>query len=312
MFYGRSFLTLMDYSSEEIGELINIAARLKKDKKAGIRKRYLDGRNIALIFEKTSTRTRCAFAVAAADLGAHSDYLGKSEIQLGSKESVEDTARVLGRMYDAIEFRGFLHKHAELLARYSGVPVFNGLTDDEHPTQALADLMTINERFGALKGARLAYAGDGRNNVANALMTASAKMGLDYVVITPESLAPPPVLLEKCRAEAAKSGAKITVTSDLSAVSGANAVYTDVWTSMGEEAKKEERRALLSPYQVNAALMSTACKNAVFLHCLPAVKGEEVTEDVFEGGQSAVFDEAENRLHTIKAVILTHMVKDYA
>ena len=301
---GRNLLTLKDYTKEEIIFLIDFADKVKAEKKAGVFKKRMANKNIALIFEKPSTRTRCAFAVACYDEGANCEYLGKTEIQLGHKESVEDTARVLGRMFDGIEFRGFSHRHVELLAEYSGVPVWNGLTDDDHPTQALADLMTTREQFGKLEGVKLVYIGDGRNNVANALMIAAAKVGMDFVVVAPKELYPNDGLVAECKGFASKSGAKIEITESLDGVNGADAVYTDVWVSMGEEAKAAERVRLLTPYQVNSGLMARANDNAIFLHCLPAVKGNEVTEEVFESFSKIVFDEAENRMHTIKAVML--------
>jgi ornithine carbamoyltransferase len=297
---NRHLLTLKDYTKDEITYLLDFADALKAEKKAGIYKKRLVNKNIALIFEKPSTRTRCAFAVACYDEGASCEYLGKSEIQLGHKESVEDTARVLGRMFHGIEFRGFSHEHVEILAERGGVPVWNGLTDDDHPTQALADLMTIREKFGTLDGIRAVYVGDGRNNVANALMVACAITGVNLTVISPKELQPDVSLLIKCIA----LGGNVKATDDITAANGANVVYTDVWASMGEEGKAAERIRLLTPYRVDYKLMKKADPNAIFLHCLPAVKGNEVTEDVFEGPQSLVFDQAENRLHTIKAVML--------
>lgn len=303
---GRSFLTLKDFTPEEIGYLLQLSADLKAKKRMGIRGNLLSGKNIALIFEKPSTRTRCAFTVACIDEGAHPEYLGKNDIQLGHKEDVKDTARVLGRMFDGIEFRGFKQSVVEELARYSGVPVWNGLTDTYHPTQILADFLTIQENFGRLKGIRLVYCGDGRNNMANSLMIGSAKMGVHFVIAAPKSLWPESELVETCQAIARETGATIEFTENaIAAVKDADAIYTDVWASMGEEDKMAERVALLSPYQVNAALMAaTGKEGTIFLHCLPAVKGKEVTEDVFESRNSKVFDEAENRLHTIKAVMV--------
>ena len=303
---GRSFLTLKDFSSEEIGYLLQLSADLKAKKRMGIKGNSLEGKNVALIFEKPSTRTRCAFTVACVDEGAHPEYLGKNDIQLGHKEDVKDTARVLGRMFDGIEFRGFKQSVVEELACFSGVPVWNGLTDTYHPTQILADFLTIQENFGRLKGIRLVYCGDGRNNMANSLMIGSAKMGLHFVIAAPKSLWPESELVETCQAIAKETGATIEFMEDaLAAVKNADAIYTDVWASMGEEDKMAERVALLSPYQVNAKLMASTGKDeTIFLHCLPAVKGKEVTEDVFESRSSKVFDEAENRLHTIKAVMV--------
>ena len=301
---GRSFLTLMDFTPSEIDYLLNLSADLKAKKRAGIRGNTLAGKNIALLFEKSSTRTRCAFTVACNDEGAFPEYLNKNDIQLGSKEDVKDTARVLGRMFDGIEFRGFSQKVVEDLAKYSGVPVWNGLTDIDHPTQVLADFLTLRENFGKLRGLKLVYLGDGRNNMSNALMIGCAKMGIDYVISTPKELEPDKNLLAKCRDIAEHSS--ITVINDpKEAVKGADAVYTDVWVSMGEEALKEERYRLLGGWQVNTDIMNAAGKDTtIFLHCLPAVKGAEVTEEVFESERSKVFDEAENRMHTIKAVMV--------
>ncbi len=302
---GRNFITLKDYSPEEIGYLLELAADLKAKKKQGITGNSLKGKNIALIFEKPSTRTRCSFVVAAVDEGAHPEYLGKDDIQLGHKESVEDTARVLGRVFDGIEFRGFKHKTVEDLAKYAGVPVWNGLTDDYHPTQILADLLTMKEHFGYLKGLRFVYAGDGRNNMANSLMIGMSKMGVHFTILAPESLWPKNELVELCQGYAAESGSTITLTEDADAVKDADTIYTDVWCSMGEEDKAAQRITLLKPYQVNKELMEKTGKDTtIFMHCLPAVKGNEVTEEVFESGASVVFDEAENRMHTIKAVMV--------
>lgn len=302
---GRSFITLKDYTPEEILYLLDLAADLKEKKQQGITGESLKGKNIALIFEKPSTRTRCAFTVGAADEGGIPTYLSGNEIQLGHKESIEDTARVLGRMFDGIEFRGFKQEHVEALAKYSGVPVWNGLTDEYHPTQILADLLTMREHFGYLKGLKFVYLGDGRNNMANSLMIGCAKMGVDFVIIAPESLQPKKELTGLCGEYAEESGASITVTDDIEAVSGADVLYTDVWASMGEEDKAAERIKLLAPYQVNKELMEgTGKEGTIFMHCLPAVKGNEVTEEVFESDASVVFDEAENRLHTIKAVMV--------
>ena len=301
---GRSFLTLKDFTPDEIRYLVNLAAELKAKKKNGIKGHTLDGKNIALIFEKPSTRTRCAFTVAANDEGGLPTYLSGNEIQLGHKESVEDTARVLGRMFDGIEFRGFRHSHVELLAKYSGVPVWNGLTDDYHPTQVLADLLTIQEHFEYFEGLKFVYIGDGRNNMANSLMIGCAKVGIDFVLIAPSELWPMRSLVRTCQEYAEASGATITISDDTNAVEGADVIYTDVWISMGEEEKTDERKALLHKYQVNRKLMQKTKKDTtIFMHCLPAVKGYEVTEDVFESPASVVFDEAENRLHTIKAVM---------
>lgn len=302
---GRNFITLKDYTPEEIGYLLDLAAGLKARKKQGITGNSLKGKNIALIFEKPSTRTRCSFVVAAVDEGAHPEYLGKDDIQLGHKESVEDTARVLGRIFDGIEFRGFQHKTVEDLAKYAGVPVWNGLTDEYHPTQILADLLTMKEHFGYLKGLRFVYTGDGRNNMANSLMIGMSKMGVHFTILAPESLWPKKDLVDLCQGYAKMSGSTITLTEDTDAVKDADAIYTDVWCSMGEEDKAAERIALLKPFQVNKELMKKTGKDTtIFMHCLPAVKGNEVTEEVFESGVSVVFDEAENRMHTIKAVMV--------
>ena len=302
---GRNFITLKDFSPEEITCLLDLAEKKKQDKKKGILGHSMQGKNIALLFEKPSTRTRCAFVVGCNDEGAHPEYLGKVDIQLGHKESVEDTARVLGRMFDGIEFRGFKHSTVEALAKYAGVPVWNGLTDEYHPTQILADLLTMREHFGYLKGLNFVYAGDGRNNMANSLMIGMSKMGVNFTIIAPKVLWPAEELVELCRGYAAEAGSTVTISEDTDAVAGADVIYTDVWASMGEEAKTAERVALLRPYQVNAALMKKTGKDStVFLHCLPAVKGNEVTEEVFESPASLVFDEAENRMHTIKAVMV--------
>ena len=302
---GRSFLTLKDFTPEEILYLLDLAADLKAKKKQGITGNSLKGKNIALIFEKPSTRTRCAFTVGAADEGGNPTYLAGNEIQLGHKESIEDTARVLGRMFDGIEFRGFKQEHVEALARYSGVPVWNGLTDEYHPTQILADLLTMREHFGYLKGLKFVYLGDGRNNMANSLMIGCSKVGVDFAIVAPEALWPTEELIALCQGYAKESGSSITVTDDVNGVEGADVLYTDVWASMGEEDKAAERIAMLKPYQINQELMERTGKDTtIFLHCLPAVKGNEVTEDVFESKASVVFDEAENRLHTIKAVMV--------
>ncbi len=302
---GRNFLTLKDFTPEEITWLLDLAEKKKQDKKNGVTGTSLKGKNIALLFEKPSTRTRCAFTVGARDEGGQPEYLGKDDIQLGHKESVKDTARVLGRMFDGIEFRGFKHSTVEELARYSGVPVWNGLTDEYHPTQILADLLTMREHFGHLKGLNFVYAGDGRNNMANSLMIGMTKMGVNFTIIAPESLWPADELVALCRGYAEASGASVTITADTDLVRGADVIYTDVWASMGEEAKTAERVALLKPYQVNAELMKKTGKDTtVFMHCLPAVKGYEVTEEVFEANADIVFEEAENRMHTIKAVMV--------
>lgn len=302
---GRSFLTLKDFTPGEIGYLLDLAKELKEKKKKGILGTSLKGKNIALIFEKPSTRTRCAFTIGCVDEGAHPEYLGTNDIQLGGKESVEDTARVLGRMFDGIEFRGFKHEHVEMLAKYSGVPVWNGLTDDYHPTQILADFLTMREHLGELKGLNFVYLGDGRNNMANSLMIGCGKMGVNFTIIAPKALWPNEDLVELCKGYASESGAGINLTESTEGVVGADVLYTDVWCSMGEEDKAVERIAILKPYQINSELMKkTGKESTIFMHCLPAVKGKEVTEEVFESTQSVVFDEAENRMHTIKAVMV--------
>ncbi|MBO0958992.1 ornithine carbamoyltransferase [Neobacillus sp. MM2021_6] len=321
-FNGKSFLCEKDFSKEEFVYLIDLAMKLKDEKKHGITHRHLEGKNIALLFEKPSTRTRCAFTVACTDLGAHPEYLGKDDIQLGKKESVEDTAKVLGRMFDGIEFRGFEHKKVEMLAEHSGVPVWNGLTDLWHPTQTLADFLTVKENFGRLEGIKFVYVGDGRNNVANSLLVGGALVGMDVRICAPESLFPAPEIVELARELAERSGGRVTVTADVEeGVSGADVIYTDVWVSMGEEAKFAERIALLSPYQVTMDMVKmTGNDNMIFLHCLPAFHDQEtrygkdifekhglaemeVTDEVFRSEHSKVFDQAENRMHTIKAVM---------
>ena len=303
--HGRNFLTLKDFTPDEILYLIQLAKDLKDKKKQGITGNSLAKKNIALIFEKPSTRTRSSFTVGCLDEGGHPEYLGRDDIQLGHKETVEDTARVLGRMFDGIEFRGFKQDTVEKLAKYSGVPVWNGLTDDYHPTQILADLMTMYEHFGYVKGLNFVYVGDGRNNMANSLMIGMSKMGVNITILAPKSLWPKEELVELCRGYAKESGSTVTITDELSSVSGADAIYTDVWASMGEEDKAAERIAILKPYQVNREMMALTGKDTtIFLHCLPAVRGNEVTEEVLEGPQSLVFDEAENRMHTIKAVMV--------
>lgn len=302
---GRSFLTLKDFTPEEITYFIDLAANLKAKKKQGIIGDSLKGKNIALLFEKPSTRTRCSFTIGCIDEGGHPEYLGKDDIQLGHKESVMDTARVLGRMFDGIEFRGFKQDTVEKLAKYSGVPVWNGLTDDYHPTQILADFLTLKEQFGTLKGLKLVYVGDGRNNMANSLMIGSTKLGIHFTILAPKSLWPKDELVDLCKGYAKVSGSQIEITDDIQAVEGADAIYTDVWCSMGEEDKAAERVALLKPYQVNDEMFKMTKKDStIFLHCLPAVKGNEVTEELFERFADVVFDEAENRMHTIKAVMV--------
>ena len=309
--FGRHFLTLKDFSREEIEYLLDLAAKLKDEKKKGITGDRLKGKNIALLFEKPSTRTRCAFVVGARDEGAFPEYLGKDDIQLGHKESVADTARVLGRMFDGIEFRGFKHSTVEELAKYAGVPVWNGLTDEYHPTQILADLLTMKEHFGKNEGLNFVYIGDGRNNMANSLMIGMTKLGVNMTVLTPKSLQPSKDLFELCEGYANSSGAKLIISENVDVVKDADVIYTDVWASMGEEDKAKERIELLRPYQVNKELMKkTGKESTIFMHCLPAVKGYEVTEDVFESAKSVVFDEAENRMHTIKAVMVATLGKE--
>jgi ornithine carbamoyltransferase len=316
----RSLLTLLDVSDTEMLDLISLAMALKARRRAGVRGDLLHRRQIALIFEKSSTRTRCASSVAVREEGGSAEYLARNDIHLGSKESVADTARVLGRMFDGILFRGFSQRVVEDLARYSGVPVWNGLTDDYHPTQVLADLMTIQENFGRLRGLTLAYVGDGRNNVANSLMIGCAKAGVNFVNCTPPELMPAAELVEQTRAIAARNGATITIGHDpLASVRGANVLYTDVWVSMGEEDQKASRLSLLAPYQVNARLVAATGNRGdglIFLHCLPAFHDDqtavtretgalEVSDEVFEAPYSKVFDQAENRMHTIKALMVS-------
>lgn len=308
--FGRHFLTLKDFSREEIEYLLDLAAKLKDEKKKGITGDRLKGKNIALLFEKPSTRTRCAFVVGARDEGAFPEYLGKDDIQLGHKESIADTARVLGRMFDGIEFRGFKHSTVEELAKYAGVLVWNGLTDEYHPTQILADLLTMKEHFGKIEGLNFVYVGDGRNNMANSLMIGMTKLGVNMTVLAPKSLQPSKELISLCEGYAKSSGSKLLISDNTDAVNDADVIYTDVWASMGEEDKAKERIELLRPYQVNTELMKkTGKESTIFMHCLPAVKGYEVTEDVFESAKSVVFDEAENRMHTIKAVMVATLGK---
>ena len=304
-FKGRSLLNWIDWTPEEIETLLNLAIQVKEEAHKGeIHQRFL-GKTIALIFEKRSTRTRSSFETAFGEEGGHPVFMSTDDIQLGGKESVKDTARVLGRMFSAIEFRGFKQEHVEQLAAFSGIPVINGLTDDFHPTQALADIMTLKENFGHLKGLHLAYCGDGRNNVARSLMPICAKMGINFSIFSPKELFPDSKITEICEPFAKKSGAKIQISDKMDIVSGADCLYTDVWVSMGEEALKEQRIKLLSPFQINTKLMAaTGKKDTIFMHCLPAVKGQEVTEEVFESSASRVWDEAENRKHTIKAIML--------
>lgn len=324
---GKSFLKLLDYTPEEMEYLINLASELKAKKKAGIPHKLCEGKNIALIFEKTSTRTRCAFEVAAADLGMHPVYLDPSGSQIGKKESIPDTARVLGRMFDGIEYRGFGQEIVEELAEYAGVPVWNGLTNEFHPTQILADFLTVKEHFGKLKGIKLVYMGDARFNMGNSLMVGCAKMGMNFVACAPKEYFPDQKLIDECNEIANATGATLQFIEDpMEATKGADVIYTDVWVSMGEPAYVwAERIEKLSPYQVNKALMDNAGEQCCFMHCLPAfhdlktVVGRdiyekfgidcmEVTHEVIEGEKSIVFDEAENRMHTIKAVMLATLV----
>ena len=319
---GRHFLKLLDFTPEEIEYLLDLAADLKERKKKGIRVDYLASKNIVLIFEKTSTRTRCSFETAAHDLGMGCTYLDPSASQIGKKESIADTARVLGRMYEGIEYRGFEQERVETLAKYAGVPVWNGLTNEFHPTQILADMLTIRERFGCLKGLKFVYMGDARYNMGNSLMVGCAKLGLHFVACAPEKYFPDKQLVETCKAIAQENGGSITLESDVEkAVAGANVLYTDVWVSMGEpDGVWAERIADLTPYRVTMSVMNMASPDAVFMHCLPAfhdlgttvgkqihekfgITEMEVTDEVFESERSIVFQEAENRMHTIKAVM---------
>jgi ornithine carbamoyltransferase len=306
---GRSLLTWLDYTEAEIRFLLDLAKQVKAETRRGETHQRFLGKTLALLFEKRSTRTRCAFETAFGEEGGYPVFLSTEDIHLGAKESIEDTARILGRMFSAIQFRGFKQSTAETLAAYSGVPVYNGLTDTFHPTQALADIMTLEEQCKTVKGKKLCFVGDGRNNVARSLMVICSKLGVHFTVITPAGLNPDPALLTTCTALAGSSGSAIRITSDIQEVKGADALYTDVWASMGEEAQKEERVRLLSPYQVNQALMGKTGRNdTIFLHCLPAIKGEEVTAEVIDGPQSRAWDEAENRKHTIKAIMLATLL----
>lgn len=319
---GRHFLTLKDYTPEEILYLLDLSAELKRKKKAGIPVDNYRGKNVALIFEKTSTRTRCSFEVAAHDLGMGTTYLDPSGSQIGKKESIADTARVLGRIYDGIEYRGYGQEIVEELAKHAGVPVWNGLTNEYHPTQMLADMLTVKEQLGRLKGVKLVYMGDARYNMGNSLMIVCAKLGLHFVACAPEKYFPDKELVAECQEYAKASGGTITLTEDVAAgTKDADVIYTDVWVSMGEpDAVWEERIRELSPYKVTADVMKNAGEQAIFLHCLPAfhdlktkigsemaerfgITDMEVTDEVFESPQSRVFDEAENRMHTIKAVM---------
>ncbi len=319
---GKSFLKLLDFTPAEITGLIDLAAELKQQKKAGVPHRLCEGKSIALVFEKTSTRTRCAFEVAAADLGMHPVYLDPTGSQIGKKESIADTARVLGRMFDGIEYRGFGQEIVEELAKYAGVPVWNGLTNEFHPTQILADFLTVREHFGTLAGKKLVYMGDARYNMGNSLMVGCAKMGMHFVACAPKAYFPNDALVATCREIAKETGAVIELIEDpMTAVKGADVIYTDVWVSMGEPAEVwKERIEALTPYRVTKSLMDAAGEQCRFMHCLPAfhdlntITGRqiyeqfgidcmEVTDEVFESSQSIVFDEAENRMHTIKAVM---------
>jgi len=319
---GKSYLKLLDFTSAEIRYLLELSKDFKSMKRSGVPHKYLDGKNIVLLFEKTSTRTRCSFEVAGRDLGMGVTYLDPGSSQMGKKESIPDTARVLGRMYDGIEYRGYSQQLVEELARYAGVPVWNGLTDQFHPTQMLADLLTIEEKLGRLKGVNFTYMGDARNNMGNSLMVACAKMGLNFTACAPKALFPAQELVDTCRAIAAENGCTVTLTEDVKeGTANADVIYTDIWVSMGEpEGVWAERISLLTPYQVNAAAMKNAKDTAIFMHCLPSfhdtrttigaeiaqkfgISEMEVTDEVFEGKQSVVFDEAENRMHTIKAVM---------
>ena len=319
---GRHFLTLLDYTPAEIRYLLDMSKEFKNMKRNGVPHKYLEGKNIVLLFEKTSTRTRCSFEVAGMDLGCGVTYLDPGSSQMGKKESIADTARVLGRMYDGIEYRGFSQELVGELARYAGVPVWNGLTDQFHPTQMLADLLTIEEKFGYLKGLNFTYMGDARNNMGNSLMIACAKMGLNFTACAPKELFPEEWLVNKAKEIAAENGCTVTLTEDTKAgTTGADIIYTDIWVSMGEPDEVWETRInLLKKYQVNKELMANAKPTAIFMHCLPSfhdtkttvgaqiaerfgIEEMEVTDEVFESGQSVVFDEAENRMHTIKAVI---------
>ena len=329
LFYQKNFLKLLDFTPAEISELLALAAKLKAEKRAGTPHKLCTGKNVALIFEKTSTRTRCAFEVAAADLGMHPVYLDPSGSQIGKKESIADTARVLGRMFDGIEYRGFGQEIVEDLAKYAGVPVWNGLTNEFHPTQILADFLTIQEHFGELKGKKLVYMGDARYNMGNSLMVGCAKMGMHFVACAPEAYFPDKALVATCQQIAAETGATLEFNSDVaSAVKGAHVLYTDVWVSMGEPDEVWQQRIDdLLPYQVNAKAMALAGEQCKFMHCLPAfhdlgtgigqkihekygLEAMEVTDEVFESPASIVFDEAENRMHTIKAVMAATLCKD--
>ena len=323
---GKSFLTLLDFTPLEIRYLIDLAHDLKAKKRAGIHEPMLKGKNVVLLFEKTSTRTRCAFEVACYDEGAHVTFLDSNSSQMGKKESLEDTAKVLGRFFDGIEYRGYDQQVVELLAKHAGVPVFNGLTDDFHPTQMIADMMTIEEKFGRLKGLNFTYMGDARNNMGNSLMVACSKLGLNFTACAPKELFPKEDLVATCKQIASENDCTITLTDDVkTGTTNADIIYTDIWVSMGEPAEVwDSRIKLLSKYQVNCELMKNANKEAIFMHCLPSfhdtntavakdiekkfgLKEMEVTDEVFLSRQSVVFDEAENRMHSIKAILVATM-----
>ncbi len=334
---GRNFVTLLDFTPEEINYLLNLSEKLKNEKRERVSHRHLEGKNIVLLFQKDSTRTRCAFEVGAMDLGMGVTYLGPSGSQMGKKESIKDTARVLGRMYDGIQFRGYLHTDVEQLAEYAGVPVWNGLTDMYHPTQILADFLTIKEEFGKLKGIKFTYIGDARNNMGNSLMIGSAKLGIHFTAVAPKELWPEQSLIDHCKEIAKETGATISLTEDkFEGTHETDVIYTDVWVSMGEPKDVWHARIKqLSDYQVDDSLMKNAKKDAIFMHCLPAFHGidtevgmqianefqheyprvkngeMEVTDEVIESSQSRVFQEAENRMHTIKAVMLATMSDSY-
>lgn len=334
---GRNFVTLLDFTPDEIHYLLTLSEKLKQEKKASKPHRHLEGKNIVLLFQKDSTRTRCAFEVGALDLGMGVTYLGPSGSQMGTKESIKDTARVLGRLYDGIEFRGYLHTDVEQLAAHAGVPVWNGLTDMYHPTQILADFLTVKEQFGKLEGINFTYVGDARNNMGNSLMIGAAKMGLNFTAVAPKDLWPEAALVEHCKTIAKDTGATISLTEDVNkGTEDAQVIYTDVWVSMGEPKDVwHSRIKQLSDYQVDEAMMQRAADDAIFMHCLPAFHGidtdmgmqiatefgeehprvkngeMEVTDAVIESAQSVVFEEAENRMHTIKAVMLASLGDDY-
>jgi ornithine carbamoyltransferase len=334
---GRNFITLLDFTPEEITYLLDLSARLKEEKYKGVSHKVLQDKNVVLLFQKDSTRTRCAFEVGAMDLGMGVTYLGPNGSQMNKKESVKDTARVLGRMYDGIEFRGYLQEHVELLGEHAGVPVWNGLTDRYHPTQILADFLTIQEHFNRLQGIKFTYVGDSRNNMGNSLMIGAAKMGLHFTGVAPKELWPDQELIHQCKEIAKSTGASISFTEDkMEGTKNVDVIYTDVWVSMGEPKEVwNQRLAQLSPYQVDKEMMDNANKDAIFMHCLPAFHGKntdvgrdiadqfgnafpavkngemEVTDEVIESSQSVVFQEAENRMHTIKAVMLATLMDHY-